>query len=129
MSQKTILKRMERQLPVELTADEKISAGLKLAEHVGELRDLEDRLANIRSEFKAEREGIEASIAEWQTIVSRGERVATVEVEIVLYHDEGIARTIRMDTGGLVEARPMTREEFQMPLDFVGEPPKPETDA
>ena len=125
MSQKTLLAREDRELPTKLSQEELVAKGRELAATLDELRAEEDAQSVIRQEAKARATEISGRVDALRGLVLAQEERRTVTVEDWAHHDEGVVRSIRLDTGEEVHSRAMTDEERQMPIDFVGPPPKP----
>ena len=115
-----------RDLPVALAEPMRAAKGQELALVVQERRAQIENEAAVRATLKAQRDEIDQRIAGLVDVVASGNEIMPVECEVWAERDGAgdIAKVIRKDTGEVVQMRPLTEDERQMPFDFIGEPPK-----
>jgi len=107
-----ILKRITKTLSCPLTPEQLEARGQELATTCEEILRLEDEKSFVAKQFKEKIEPLE----ERRTIVARQVRTKSedreVECEIMLVRDDGVVRTIRLDSGELVDSRAATIDEL-----------------
>lgn len=105
----TKIQNIERELPVQLTDDELLAKGHRVAEIEAEVKRLEDqRRDRINRPLRALRD-------ERKTIcksIETGEETRAVKCELRWDYTHQVKRTIRLDTNEEVEAESMTAEEL-----------------
>ena len=114
MSEKTII----NHLPVKLTADERAQKAHRLAQAVQEADDLEAELGEVKRTFKNRDEALQMEIRLLGRLVRDGVEDRPIECEERANWSAVTMETYRLDTGALVNFRPMTREERQRELDY-----------
>jgi len=110
-------------LPVELTQDELLARGRELAsvkdEHTQAQADLEAATEGWKDSKKAMQERIEDHESEMRRIaraIRSGREDRDVDVREEPDFETGIMRTVRADTGDLVQSRGLTEAERQRSL-------------
>jgi len=111
-----ILRRMSRSLSARLTDDEIGQRGRDLARAWQDIASEEVRQDGLKKEMKARLSGLSSEAARLATIVSRGEELRDVDVEVRAVIPAGVVHEIRMDTGEIIHSRPFTDTERQRHL-------------
>ncbi len=117
-SQQKVLSQTERWLPVELTEQERADAAVTVVSLTAEIAQLE---ADKKAAMERLRDQIKSAEAERTRQVERhktGQENRTVEVAEVLYPEARVVRTVRLDTGEVLEVRPATGDELQLELEL-----------
>lgn len=112
----TMRKMDPRQLPCALTDQEKLARGMdlaKLSETIQTMRDIE---ASRRKGAKVEIEGLELDQSKLAATIRQGTELRLVEVGEEHDLTSKVVRVVRLDTGAILTARPMTQDELQMVL-------------
>lgn len=120
MDQKT------RKLPVRLTDTELLAKSKELAARITELEDVEATKKSAVAQCKLKSDDLEAEIHDLAKILRTGREDREVEVKELRNDQARTIEVIRIDTGEIVESRPMTIHELQKPL-FESEEPKEES--
>lgn len=110
-----------RLLPVQLTNDEQLAAGKKLAESVRTLTNCQAQAKSAASQFKAKIDEMQAKINGLQILISDGYELRNVPCENVMDYTDVTVRVTRLDTAEIVEERKLTEDEKQATLPFDGE--------
>lgn len=105
-----------RQLRVKLTEKELAAAGLDLARVEQDINDEENSQAEAKAAMKKTLEAFTAKKGRLVTIITRGEDVRDVVVEVRRDFKAGRVTEVRMDTGEEIGARDMRDDERQLPL-------------
>lgn len=103
-------------LPVRLTREEKEQASTGLAEALDQEEKLELELAGVKREFKDRAEELTTKVRHLGRLVRTGVEERTVECEVRPNWRNGTMETFRLDTGEMVNFRPLSREERQREL-------------
>lgn len=105
-----------RKLPVPLSQSELLVKAEELARKVRAAADIEDEKKAANSDFKTRLEELDMAINELSEIVAT--KSEQRQVECALYENYGSAtmELVRVDTGELIETRPMTEAERQAHL-------------
>lgn len=103
-------------LSVRLTHDELRDFGGELAGVLEEISNQTMREESIKKELKAKMAGLEARRDEIASIVRRREQLRSVECVWERHYADGLARKIRLDTGEVVQSRPLRDDERQPKL-------------
>ena len=107
---------MTRHLKCILTEQELKKAGVDMAQAYLDLESEEDGLKSAQAQFKARIAGHEATIGLCANKIQTGHEFRQVECET---RESGKnIETVRIDTGEIVETRPMTKDEMQGRFDF-----------
>lgn len=126
----TVSKRVTitRTLPVELGPEEYRATSRNLAQHIEELARTQDEKKATVGGFTQRIESLNSTIAELTSVVSSGKRWMAVECIETNNYDTGYVEMIRIDTGEVVESRPMGLEDRQAGLFERGEDMAPVAD-
>lgn len=103
----------KRSLKCELTRDELLEAGAKLADAQQKIAELESALASYKAQNKSECEMAKASVENLSDKIRRKYEFRDIRCVIEKDFDRGMFTIIRMDTGETVEARPLTDDELE----------------
>ena len=109
---------IEEKLAVRLTDAEVLEFSRRAAQAYQKLvqANLEKKMA--MSDYKAQVEEIQVNISYLQGIVASGIEYREVQCEKVMHTHLGEVTITRLDTGHLIETRPMTPKERQMSLEL-----------
>lgn len=107
------------------TADELRNLGISLANAVGDLETLAQEKAEFMADLKGRLKDAQAKVKLLAEKIRTGSEVRVVECRMEKDLLGNVVRFYRLDTGGLVEERPMTPEERQLLLVPVDEPTGP----
>lgn len=105
-----------RTLPAKLTKDELLQKSREIAEKVRELDEVEADKKDHAASFKLKIESIEGEIHRVARILRDGAEDREVEVQERRNDVSRTMETVRVDTGEIVEWRPLTGSELQKPL-------------
>lgn len=106
----------KRTLPVYLTEDERMAASKKLAETLWERDQKQDEAKSKAAEYRDGIKKLSVTISELQTVVQSGVQHRLVDCEDRKNVAAGTVETYRLDTGEMVESRPMTGVEKQVDM-------------
>jgi hypothetical protein len=101
---------------VRLSDDELRDFGRDLAGVLEDISNLERQQDSIRQEMKAKMAGLEARRDELASVIRRREQLRTIELAWERNYALGQARKLRLDTGDIVQTRPLREDERQPPL-------------
>lgn len=109
---------IEEKLAVRLTDAEALEFSRQAAQAYQKMirTILEKKMA--MSDYQAQIGEIEATISHLQGIVASGIEYRDVQCEKVMHSDLGSVTITRLDTGHLVETRPMTPKERQIAMEL-----------
>ena len=110
-----------RTLKCMLDDSEMRTAGDTLARNLDELEVLEDKLKEIKADFKAQIEAKEAAAKVQRNLVRNKYDYRPVACTMVLNYTEGNVVVTRNDTDEIVVDRKMLPEEREMDLGFDGD--------
>lgn len=113
-----VLKTLVEQLPVPLTQEQRLQAGLELAQQEGALLDQEALAQTTKADLKAKEAQIRALIARLSTEIRNGHRLADVSVSLIADFETNLVRYTREDTGEVVRTRALDASERQTLLGF-----------
>lgn len=102
-----------KKLPVRLSDDEVIERGKQLVENIRKTGKAESEREAENKKRKAEIEALELITSKLVDIVEKGEEDRDVECELKKDFERGVVTVVRLDTGEVVETRPMTPDERQ----------------
>lgn len=102
-----------RTLPVELEPEERAARGVILAQKYQKLAELERKKKHFAAAYKAEREDLEAEVAELSRAVSTGYEDRAVPCRETIDRFSRVARIRRVDTGEMIDTRPLSRDEIE----------------
>ena len=105
-------------LPCKLSDEELRLRGKKLATLWAEIAQIETRKKVAMQEFKQEIESREADCLTLVKQINEGQEWREVQIEEVKDWEASSVRTIRIDTGEMVNVRAMTPRETQRHLEF-----------
>jgi hypothetical protein len=117
--------RFTKKLPVPLTDDEVRHRGEELASKLAALDEIDAALKVAKQEAKAKKEPIAKRVTELKQQIRGRKEARLVECELVRDFDARCAETMRLDTGEVVDTRPLTPEEMQTQLAVVKGGKKP----
>lgn len=103
-------------LSCKLTDIERQELGSDLAGVLEEIGNQQMREESIKKELKAKMAGLEARRDELASVVRRREQLRSVECAWERDYEAGTARKIRLDTGEVLQHRPLEDKERQPPL-------------
>jgi hypothetical protein len=101
-----------------LTDEEVRVAGDTLARNLDELEVLDDKLKEIKADFKAQIEAKEAAAKVQRNLVRNKYDYRNIPCTMVLNYTEGTVVVMRNDTEQIVIDRKMSMEEKQMDMGF-----------
>ena len=108
-----VTRRAVEAMPCKLTPDEFIARAQELAKCNEEIAAEESRGESLKQQLKSSLAAIEARRARLSSVVGHGEEVRNVQIEYTLDYTDGRALRVRMDTGEILEDRPMHDHERQ----------------
>jgi len=111
-------RQVTRDLPVKLTVAEAQRRGIELAEALQAKYDAEAHQTAIKATWKEELAQLEQDIRRLRRIVGNGEELRPVECSEEKNWKNKTVETVRLDTGEMVDFRPMSTHELQADLDF-----------
>lgn len=118
----TVVKTRDRRfLMCALTDEELKQAADDLAMYLDDLQSLDSELATIKSQFKGRIEQCEANVNAKKRLVRDKKEMRPVEVEVESDYSACMIRVTRLDTGDVIESRPMTGDEKQLQMEFQEE--------
>lgn len=107
---------IRKELTCTLDDSELAKYGRELSGRLSDLASIELEKKEAADNFKSRMSKIDKAIGEIQRKLHDGSEERVIECEQVLSFDTATVTIIRKDTGEVVEERPMTDEERQMPL-------------
>lgn len=110
------LDKTTRRLPVPLTDDEWRHRAARLAQVEDEVSNEEEYQKQVKTDLKARRARLEAERSQLALCVRQKTEIRDVGIEFVADYEEGIVREQRIDTGAVLETRPLSTEERQPKL-------------
>lgn len=105
-----------RTLPVRLTDGELLAKSKELAAKITELDEVEDRKKSAVAQCKVKSDELDLDIHKIARILRTGREDREVEVSEIRNDPARTIEVVRLDTGEIVESRPMTIHELQKPL-------------
>jgi hypothetical protein len=102
-----------RKLPVQLTDDELQQRSQALVGNIKQTDALKEEKKTATSEFKARIGACNDVTKRLTEIISSGKEERDVECEMTKDYKGGTVTVVRLDTGEVVETRPMTADERQ----------------
>jgi DNA segregation ATPase FtsK/SpoIIIE-like protein len=122
-----------RILKCELTQAELLTMGQELADAHSEHESITNELESIKAEFKGKIQAEEGKIGSLSAKIRAGYEHRQVKCATVKDWKSKTVTVTRLDTGAIIENRPMNQEELQMPLlpsddQDTGVPPAPSPD-
>jgi hypothetical protein len=119
----------KRSLRCQLTQEELLAAGEKLAELLDNLRGAESARESVVRQYKAKEAELAAQIESQQLLVRNKSEIRTVDCVNVLDYTDVRCIVTRLDTGEIIVNRKLTEDEKQSTLEFDGEKPENATSA
>jgi len=112
-------KKFQRSVPVKLTPEEYVEKGKEMSKTQNEKTNLEARLKEVSTDFKAKVAQKEASINSLAITISNGYEYREVDCYYFYRTKDGKKDVVRTDTGETVSTESMTKQDFQeqLPLD------------
>ena len=101
-------------LKIELTPEEILAASREMARAIDELHDMEQQRKAAVELYKAKIAQANATVQINSVLVRNGYEFRKTEVRRTLDYDQGTVTSCRLDTGEIIEARPMTPDEKQL---------------
>lgn len=117
-----VMKVEQQLLATKLEPEEFTAKARALAETHEKLALEREQQKETRADMKKRIEELEQKRNSLARVVQRGKEERLVDVEIQALDDQGIARTVRLDTGEVVEERPLAAGERQLGLSLVTGP-------
>lgn len=117
-----VLKRETQLLATELTPEEFTAKAVALAETHEKLALERELQKEAKADMKQRIEELEQKRNTLARVVQRRKEDRLVDVEIKADDAQGIARVVRLDTGEVVEERPLSAGERQLGLSLVPDP-------
>jgi len=129
MSKKTMQKEVEKSeqikltrephvLPCKLNEKDRADAADKLATAIQRVESLEIEKKTLNTNFKGQIDTQKEQIHKLTIEVKDGISQRSIDCELALNYSKLRAILTRLDTGQIVEERPMTEEEKQMKFEF-----------
>ncbi len=118
MAQKTQKIRVTKPMPVKLTDAEVLKYGRDAARAVADRTRIEAEFDSVKADYKSKIGEQTAIIGKLSPRIHSGIETRDVECEEVRNWTKGTATVTRMDTGEVVESRPMREDEKQMEVTF-----------
>lgn len=103
----------QRSVPVKLTTEEYVEKGKEMSRTQNEMRNLQDRLKEVSTDFKAKIAQKEATINSLSTTISNGYEYRDVDCHYIYRVGDSMKDVVRDDTGEIISTERMTREDFQ----------------
>jgi len=103
-------------LPVKLTDADYKNLAIKMGQAGTEIAQAEDHLAAVKSQFKAKIDTAKAKSNEYASIANAGVEYRQVDCHLIKDYQHSFVRTVRLDTGEIVNERTMTTAERQRGL-------------
>jgi hypothetical protein len=105
-------------MKVALTKDELIEQGEIVSEAQAEFTQAEMELNSMKAQFKGKMDAAECKGRVACGLIRDKFQYRPVKCRKVLDYDKGSMTLTRLDTGEMVEHRPMSEQERQMEIDF-----------
>ena len=105
-------------LPVRLTDAEVLDVSRKSAELHSQCALLTAELKSVTSDIKGRIKEAEKDIFHLQNVIRSQQEYRDVQCEKSMHYDIAQVTLTRLDTGHVIETRPMTRDERQMEMDL-----------
>ena len=109
---------MTKNLPCQLTAEEKAQKAYKLVQLLVSLDEVEEERKTITSEYRSRLKGLRLESTRLREVYRSGIESRPVPVEEQPDSRRGEVYVIRLDTGEVVSTRPMTADERQGAIQF-----------
>jgi len=118
VAQKTQKIRVTKPMPVKLTDAEVLKYGRDAARAVADRTRIEAEFDSVKADYKSKIGEQTAIIGKLSPRIHSGIETRDVECEEVRNWTKGTVTVTRMDTGEVVESRPMREDEKQMEVTF-----------
>jgi len=118
VAQKTQKIRVTKPMPVKLTDAEVLKYGRDAARAVSDRTRIEAEFESVKSDYKAKINEQSAIIGKLSPRIHSGIETRDVECEDVKNWTKGTVVVTRLDTGEIVESRPMREDEKHMEMTF-----------
>lgn len=102
-----------RKLPVTLTEEERLARGMRAAELGAEYAEVEEAKKAAARDLGQKLKTLRAEMDELHEAVRTGREQQDVQVDHHRNEERKSIETIRLDTGEIIDSRPMTVEERQ----------------
>lgn len=102
-----------RQLPVKLTEKERMARAMSAAELQSDYNEIEERKKETTRSLGQQLKDLRKDIEKLQRAVRTGSEHQDVQIETRRNEDRRTIETVRLDTGEIIDSRPMTVEERQ----------------
>lgn len=122
-------RKITRDLPVKLTQDELAGVAKDIGRLNRERVKMEGEAKASAAQWKDRISGLDAQIADLADLADSGQRALPVACEERHDYRRGEVQVVRLDTGELLESRPMTPAERQATLPLEQAPATPPADA
>jgi hypothetical protein len=103
----------DRDLPVTMDDDQRNSAALEMVKMYNSLTDLETQKKQVYQAWRDRIKDAKGRVSHAAEMLQKGLRSESVRVEESYDEEAGEATLIRLDTGEVVETRPMTADEIE----------------
>lgn len=114
--EKKLTKKVTKSLPCKLTEEEVLKYGREMARALSERDRIQSELDGIKSEYKAKISEQTALIEKFSVRVHSGIESRDVECEETKNWTKINVEVKRLDTGSVIESRPMREDEKQMEM-------------
>ncbi len=108
-----------RRLPCKLTDQERQFKGDQLVQKMHAMEEAEDLFEVIRDSHKTRMKEFEKEISVLSRVIRERSEERDVEITENKDYESKTAQTVRLDTGEVVDTRPLTPQELQRPLSFT----------
>ena len=102
-----------RNLPCKLTDEEVQAKGEELAKAFKEIEAEEEHQKSVRASMKAKLDSMNLAASTLSTQITERLECREVEVEFVLDDESQLVKTVRIDTGEVIDVRQATQDELQ----------------
>lgn len=102
-----------RQLPVQLTNDERMARAMTAAQLQAEYGEVESRKKDTTRELGQRLKALRTDVEKALIAARTGKETQSVQIEDRRNEERRTIETVRLDTGEVIDSRPMTIEERQ----------------
>ena len=113
-----LVKKTNKGLPVVLTKDVLIERAQTMSQRCKEKEEVEAEKARVMRDFGERLKQLTGEVARLSQIVSSGEEHQQVDCEEQKLMSDKLMRIVRLDTGEVVETRPLLERELQYELEL-----------
>lgn len=96
-----------------LTQSELVEKAIECAKAYEDLSDLEESLADAKLDYKRRRAVLNEEIRTLHYDIATGREWRSIDCRLRLRFAEGVVDTVRVDSGEVVESRPMNEKDRQ----------------